>query len=154
MRRLREGEGSGPPTPVPMSVTRPPVETLASPPALQVIVAALDRTLGSDARTERALRLLRPILFAGVLTVIGVAFIVVAVSTTGTWGSLVSGLGLTVASIGTAIASRAIVRRRRRRDRLPASRVVPKPREAATTEQRRCTNRHRDNHRAIKWKPK
>lgn len=128
--RLRERGRSVPPTPVSVSVTRPAAETPASD--LQVIVTALNRTLGSDARTERALRLLRPILFAGVLAVVGIAFIVVAVSAMGTWWSLVYALGLTVVSAGTAI-----VRRRWRRDPSPASVVAPTPREAATTRQGR-----------------
>jgi hypothetical protein len=132
MRHLREGERSVPPMPVSVSVTRPAAETPASPSNLQVIVAVLDRTLGSDARTERALRLLRPVLFTGVLAVVGVTFIVITVSAMDTWWSLVSGLGLAVASAGIAI-----VRHRWRRDPSPASVVVPTPREAATTRQGR-----------------
>jgi hypothetical protein len=137
MRRAREEEASVPPTPVSGSVTHPAAGAPASPSALQVVVAALDRTLGSDARTERALRLLRPVLFTGVLAVMGVALILVAVTTTGTWGSLVCGMGLTVASAGTAIVRHAIVRRQRRRDPSPSV-VARTPGEATTTRHGRC----------------
>jgi hypothetical protein len=123
MRRLHEGGGAVPPTAVSVSVTRR-AEAPAFPSALQVIVAVLDRTLGSDARTERALRLLRPILFAGVVGVIGVAFIVVAIGTSNTWWNLISGLGLAVASAGTVIMRRAMVRRQRRSDPSQASVVA------------------------------
>jgi hypothetical protein len=112
MRRLRQGGGSTLSTPVSVTSTCPADGLPTSPSPLQVIVAALERTLGSDARTDRALRLLRPVLFAGVLAVLGVAFICVAASTTGTWWGLVSGLSLTVTSGGIAIVRLAIVRRR------------------------------------------
>jgi hypothetical protein len=131
MCRLRKRRESIPPTSAPTSVTRPATESPASPPTLQVIVASLDRTLGSDARTERALRLLHPVLSASVLTVIGVAFIVVAISTIGTWWSLVSQLGLTAVSVGAALMRRALVRRRKS-DPSPALVVAPIPREATT----------------------
>jgi hypothetical protein len=119
MPRLHQRGGSVLPTSASASLTCPACETPASTSALRVIVAALERTLGSDARTDRALRLLRPVLFAGVLTVLGVTFICIAVSSTGTWWSLVSGVGLAVASAGTAIVRRAIGRRRRSRNQSP-----------------------------------
>jgi hypothetical protein len=138
MRHLRGGGGAVPPTPVSASVARPATEAPASPSALQVVVATLDRILGSDARTERTLLLLRPILFAGVLAVMGVALIVVVLSATSTWGSLVPGLGLTVASAGAVIVRRVITRRQRRRNPSPASVVAPTTGEATTTREGRC----------------
>jgi hypothetical protein len=137
MCRLRQGGASVRPTPVSVGVTRSAAEASASSSALQEVLAVLDRTLGSDVRTERALRLLRPVLFAGVSAVMAVAFIFVAVTTTGTWWSLVSGLSLTVASVGTAILQRWIVRLQRRKDPSPALAVERTLGEATTTRQGR-----------------
>jgi hypothetical protein len=128
MRRLREKGGSVPPTAVSIRATRPAADVPVVPSALQVVVAAWNRTLSSDARTERALRLLRPILFAGVLTILGVAFTVVAISATDAWWSLICGLGVTIVNAGIAI-----VRRHWKKSPLPASVVVPTPREAPTS---------------------
>jgi hypothetical protein len=96
------------------------------------IMEVLDRTLSSDARTERLLRLLGLVLFAGVLTVLGIVIIVIIVVNEGAWWSLIPGLGLTIAGAGTAI----VRRRWRKRDSTPASVRVPTPRKAEPTRQR------------------
>lgn len=113
MCRLRERGGSVPST---GCVTPPATNGAMVSSALHVIVASWDRTLSSDVRTERALRLLRPILVSGVLTILGIAFIVVTISITDTWWSLVCGLSVTVVNAGIAI-----VRGQWRKDPQPGS---------------------------------
>jgi hypothetical protein len=121
MRCLRGRGGSILPT---GGAARPVAEEPSVVFALQVIVASLDRTLSSDARTERALRLLRPILAAGVLTFLGIMFTVATVSTTDTWRSLIWVLNIAVVNMVIAI-----LWRRRRKDPPPALVVKPIPRQ-------------------------
>jgi len=74
------------------------------------LLLTLEQVLGSEAKTARAVRLLRPVLLAVVGVVFGLAVIVALLVTSVPWFTVTSVLGGTVAGGGGA----ALVRCRRR----------------------------------------
>lgn len=119
--------GVGHQCPAPTPDSGPAAQTVI---VIQMCLDAAKEVLSSEDRTNRALRLLRPMILARVVTVLGT--IVIAASTViillrmgygPSWESLATGLGIAaIGSVGTAAVN---ARRRRAAQRLPA--VVDPP---------------------------
>lgn len=122
-------------SPAPTPVSGPATQTVV---VIQVCLDALKEVLASDDHTNRALRLLQPMLWASVVTVLGVtmiavitALILLVLGAGPWWESLASAIGIAViGSVGTAVVrarGRRAARRRPAIVDLPAANSYPAP---------------------------